>query len=118
MKDPHNTTHENSPNREAPNRHERGSKKYKQWVDRENTKSDLKNLPFTFGKPKTKTRRQRRDIFHVCDSCQNITMVSKVTCAFVCSNCRGYSRVNSSNIYKTHEDMEVALKDLNGSQTD
>ena len=46
------TDRESSKTREAPNRSERGRKKYLEMVDKSSKDADKKNLPFTFSKPK------------------------------------------------------------------
>ena len=104
------TPHENSPNREAPNKHIRGSKKYKEMIDRGSKQDDLKNLPFKLGKP-AKTSQARRDIYHVCDYCDIISMVNKNTAGRVCTGCRQYSSVNESNTYHTKEDLVESVGD-------
>lgn len=103
------TPAENSPHREAPNRHTKGGKKYKEMIDRGSKNADLfKNLPFSFSKPPKKTQA-RKDIFHICDHCGCVSMVSKHTVGLVCSGCREFTVVGESNRYFTKEELEVAL---------
>lgn len=102
------TPAENSPHREAPNRHIRGGRKYKEMIARGSREADKKNLPFTFSKPAKRTQA-RKDIFHLCDHCRAVSMVGKYTAGIVCSGCNGFASVNKSNTYVTGEELEAAL---------
>ena len=103
---------ENSPNREAPNRHTRGGKKYKEMIAKDTKRiDDHGNMPFTFSKPSKRTR-YREDIYHVCDKCKQISFVSKHRAGQVCRGCSSYTSVNSSNTYHTEEELDTALQGL------
>lgn len=104
------TSRENSPNREAPNRHVRGTKKYKEMIDRDSKRLDkYGNLPFTFSKPPKRTR-PREDIFHVCELCQHISLVSKFRVGQTCPGCCKYTSVNETNTFHTEDDLEKYLE--------
>lgn len=106
------TSYENSPNREAPNRHTKGTKKYREMVDLDSKKTDFwKNMPFTFSKPPKRTRH-RRDIFHVCDNCMAVNVVSKYTAGRVCGGCKKYTSVNISNTYANEEELNAFFAKL------
>jgi len=95
---------EDSPHREAPNKQTRGTKKYKEWIDRESRQLDkFGNLPFTFGKPAKKTQA-RRDVLFQC-GCGLITAVSKNTCGIECGKCKKYQSITAANIL-TEEQLE------------
>jgi len=106
------TTHENSPHREAPNKHTRGSRKYMEMVDRGSKEADKKNLPFTFSKP-PKGSRRREDLFHICDFCNYVSMVSKYRAGQVCKGCKKFTSVNSSNTFESEEEAfeETAVEE-------
>ena len=104
------TDRENSPHREAPNKHIKGTKKYLEMIDRDSKVSDrFKNLPFTFSKPLKRTQ-PRRDIFHVCDNCAELTAVNKNTAGRVCGGCRKYTSVNETNTFATEEELALYTK--------
>lgn len=104
------TTHENSPNREAPNKHTRGDKKYKEMIDRDSKNADrYKNLPFSFNKPPKRTQ-PRRDIFMVCSKCGHVDLVNKYTAGKVCKGCKSYTDVSAANTYHTEEELMVVLE--------
>lgn len=105
------TTYENSPHREAPNRHERGTRKYKQMVERKSKEADKKNLPFTFSKPAKRTQ-PRRDILLRCLGCSNVQSIHKWVAGAVCNKCSKYISVSDSNTYRTEEDYQRLEKDL------
>lgn len=101
---------ENSPNREAPNRHMRGGKKYKEMIAKDTKRiDDHGNMPFSFSKPAKKTR-YRLDVYHVCDKCTHISFVSKYRAGQVCGGCRKWSTVNNTNTYHTEEELDAALR--------
>lgn len=102
------TSAENSPHREAPNKHIKGSRKYKEMIDRGSKEDDKKNLPFTLGKPAKRTN-VRRDIFHLCEHCLAVSMVGKYTVGKICSDCKRFASVNKENTYKTAEKLSEAL---------
>lgn len=104
------TTHENSANREAPNKHIKGGKRYKEMIDRDSKKTDFwKNLPFTFSKPPKRTKA-REDIFHICDLCNHVSMVSAYRVAHTCHSCKQYTSVNDSNKFFTEEAVTAELE--------
>lgn len=106
------TSAENSPNREAPNKHIKGGKKYKEMIAKDTKRiDDHGNMPFTFSKPAKRTRH-REDIYFLCDSCRNITFVSKYRCGQTCSGCRQYVSVNDSNTFATEEELEARLEEI------
>lgn len=112
------TDRENSPNREAPNKHIRGSKKYKEMIDRDSKRSDSwGNLPFTFSKPPKRTR-PIEDIFHVCDHCGYVSTVSKLRVGQECRGCKKYSRVTPDNTFNDEESLEVFLSANNTQSED
>lgn len=112
------TEHENSSNREAPNRHLKGSKKYKEMIDRDSKNTDFwKNMPFTFSKPKKRTRA-RQDIYHICDACGHVSMVSRYRVSQTCGGCKAYSSVNETNKFNTAEEVTAALEARFESQAD
>jgi len=101
------TIYENSSNREAPNKQERGSRKYKKMVSEDTARSDkYGNLPFKFVKPPKRTQA-RRDIIHRCDHCGNLKHVNKNTAGIQCSGCRKYSSVNISNSFTEEAFLEL-----------
>ena len=103
------TSRENSPNREAPNKHEKGTRRYREMIDRDSKKTDFwKNMPFTVSKPPKRTQ-PRRDIFHICDSCHAISLVNKHTAGRVCGECKSYTSVNSSNSFHSEEELEAFI---------
>ena len=103
------TSYENSPNREAPNKQERGSKKYKKMIDRDSKNVDRwKNLPFTFSKPPKRTR-PREDILHLCDHCEHVSLVSKNRAGQSCRGCKKYTSVNKTNTFSTEAALEAVL---------
>jgi hypothetical protein len=106
------TSAENSPNREAPNKHAMGRKKYKEMIAKDTKRIDEQGkMPFSFSKP-AKTTRYREDIYHVCDKCHHISFVSKHRAGQVCGGCKGYTSVNSSNTFNTEEELDLALQEL------
>lgn len=106
------TAHENSPHREAPNKHIKGTKKYKEMIDRDSKNADrYKNLPFTFNKPPKRTQ-PRRDVFMVCTKCQHVGLVNKYTAGKICGKCSLYTSVGPENSFKSEEELELALKKL------
>lgn len=110
------TSAENSPNREAPNKHIKGGKKYKEMIAKDTKRIDSQGrMPFTFSKP-AKSTRYREDIYHICDSCHHVSFVSKHRAGQVCKGCKGYTSVNKSNTYETEEEVDLVMQEL--SQTD
>lgn len=106
------TSAENSPNREAPNKHQMGRKKYKEMIAKDTKRIDEQGkMPFTFSKP-AKTTRFRKDIYHLCDKCLSICFVSKYTAGKSCSGCQSWSPVNNTNTFETEEELDVRLKEL------
>jgi hypothetical protein len=109
------TSAENSRNREAPNKHIKGSKKYKEMIAKDTKRiDDHGNMPFTFSKPAKRTKH-REDIYFLCDSCQHISFVSKYRVGQVCRGCRSYVSVNATNTYHTEEELDIALRELSSS---
>ena len=95
---------QDSPNRVAPNRLQRGDKKYKEWISNSNRNIDkYSDLPFTIGKP-AKTTQARRDIYFQCD-CGNITAVNRNTCGIECGGCKRYKSITEECIL-TEQDVE------------
>jgi len=91
------TSRESSPNREAPNKHIRGSKNYKEMIDKGSKAADRKNLPFKFGKPKSESKL---GTFCECKNCGHVSNVSKNTIMIVCSSCR--------TLYKVTDDVVIS----------
>lgn len=92
------STHENSPNREAPNKHIKGGKKYKEKISSDSRKADFwKNLPFKFSKPPKRTEA-RRDVYVQCCKCLNIHSVNINTISYVCGKCKSYVNVEESKL--------------------
>ena len=88
---------ENSSNREAANKHIKGSKKYKKMVSDQTAIADRKNLPFKFSGPK---KNEHRGVICQCPHCENATSVTKNTIMVICGSCRkGYS-VTEDNTLK------------------
>jgi hypothetical protein len=87
------TSRENSPHREAPNRHERGSKKYLKMVDESSKKAASKNLPFTFSKPK---RSENLAVWCQCPSCDRVSHVGKNTVMVACVDCKSLYEVEDN----------------------
>lgn len=102
------SSYENSDSRVAPNRHAKGDKKYKEIISRDNNGSGGKNLPFTFIKPPRRWQ-PKRDIFHVCDSCFSVSLVSKNTAGKTCSGCKKWASVHSDNTFGNEEDLNTFL---------
>lgn len=106
------TTYENSPNREAPNKHERGSKAYKEMIARDVKRIDQKgNLPFQFIKPPKRTQ-PRREVWHVCDSCYEVKLVNKYTVGHQCKGCNSYSRITEENKFTDEDNLLSFLESL------
>lgn len=102
---------ENSPNREAPNKHSMGNKKYKEMIAKDTKRiDDQGKMPFTFSKP-PKTTRYREDIYHLCD-CKHISFVSKYRAGQVCKGCRKYVSVGKDNTFETECQLDKALQDI------
>jgi hypothetical protein len=101
------TPAENSPHREAPNRHEKGNRKYQEKISRDMKSSN--DLPFTFSKPNKSTPKGKEDIIHICDNCHFISLVSKIRVGQSCKSCRTYTSVNSENTFETEEQLESYL---------
>lgn len=92
------SSREDSPNREAPNSHSRGSKKYKEMVHKKTKELDkYRNLPFQFSKPPKRTQR-RRDVYFQCANCDEVHAVNKYTKGIVCGNCKSYQSVVEDRI--------------------
>ena len=91
------TSKEASPNREAPNKHVKGNKKYKEMVSKGSKMADMKNLPFSFSKPKTSEKLGK---ICMCPKCEHISNVSKNTIMIVCSSCK--------SLYKVTEEVVVS----------
>lgn len=110
------TSRENSPHREAPNKHVKGSKRYKEMIAKDTKRiDDHGNMPFTFAKP-TKRSHARRDIYHMCDNCNHVSMVSKHTAGRTCSCCKNYTSVNDGNSFNTEEELMEAVEQRSISQ--
>ncbi len=106
------TKYSESKNREAPNKHAKGSKKYKEMIQRGNKAADQKNLPFTFIKP-PKGTQARRDIAAVCTDCQTVCMVNKNTCGTTCTKCRAYFSVEEGvNRFETEAELDAYLESI------
>ncbi len=103
------TKYSDAKNREAPNKHAKGEKKYKEMINR-GGKGDL---PFTFTKP-AKGTQARRDIAAVCTDCHNVVMVNKNTCGTTCSKCRAYFSVGEENRFETEAELDVYLESISG----
>ncbi len=96
----HYTKFENSPHREAPNKHIKGSRKYKRMISESSKQMDKHgNLPFTFGKP-PKRSQARRDIYFLCFGCLNVKTVSKFTEGVCCNKCNKYVNIDDTNSFK------------------
>jgi len=89
---------ESSPNREAPNKHVKGSKKYKEMVDRGSKAADQKNLPFTFSKPK---KPEKTPVDCQCPYCDRIISVTKTTVCVICAACKNFYHVNEETIIRS-----------------
>jgi ribosomal protein S27E len=85
---------QDSPHREAPNRHEKGTQKYREWVHKESKKSDDRNLPYKFSKPK---RAKPRNLRVFCTECGQQTCVTQTTVAVICSKCRKLYHITPEN---------------------
>jgi len=95
--------------REAPNRHEKGDKRYKEMVARDQKIS--KDLPFQFIKT-PKSSQARREIFYICAGCQKIGLVNKNTVGVTCSGCKLYNRVEDVPNFASEEALEEYLQSL------
>jgi hypothetical protein len=99
------TKQEDSPNREAPQAMERGTKAYKQMISDSSKQMDkYGNLPFTFGKP-PKGTAPRRDKYVKCE-CGRISAVNKNTCGLECGGCKRYFSINEANIINPQKEDE------------
>lgn len=108
------TVYENSPHREAPNKHTRGSKAYKEMVARDTKRIDDKgNLPFQFIKP-PKRSQPKREFYHVCDNCYTIKLVNKNTVGHQCKGCSSYTRVTDKNKFSSEEELFNYLDTVEG----
>lgn len=90
------TSRESSANREAPNRHIKGSKKYKEMIHKANKEADQKNLPFTFSKPQ---KPQSLAVTCWCPDCgyESASRVSKSTIMVVCTKCKKLYSLTDEN---------------------
>ncbi len=95
--------------RDAPNRHEKGDKRYKEMVARDQKIS--KDLPFQFVK-QPKTTQARREIFYICCGCQKIGLVNRNTIGTTCSSCRVYNRIEDVPNFASEEALELHLQSL------
>ena len=103
------TSHENSSNREAPNKHIKGSKKYKEMIARDTKRiDDHGNMPFKFIKPPRRSQ-PRREIFFVCKHCSKVGIVNKYTVGAECSGCQKYTSIGDENKYSSEEALLEAL---------
>src|SRR6185503_12503184 len=99
--------------RDAPNRHEKGGKKYKDWIAKDTKRSDTYgNLPFQFIKP-PKRFQARREIYYICLTCGTVNLVNKNTIGTTCSGCKQYNRVEESPNFSSEEELEKYLENLN-----
>lgn len=106
------TSYSDSPNREAPNKHLKGSKKYKEMIAKDQKRLDQKNLPFQFIKP-PKRSQPRRDVFAVCTECTHVLVVNKYTCGATCSKCKAYTRIEEGeNRFEAEEELVAYLEKL------
>ena len=106
------TSYTDSPNREAPNKHIKGSKAYKKMIAEDTARIDREGkMPFQFIKPPRKTQ-QRRDIMAVCLNCTHVSMVNTNTCGVVCSHCKKYTSIGDDNKFTTEEDLNEYLDKL------
>jgi len=86
---------ETSPHREAPNRHERGGRKYKEMVAKGSKEADAKNLPFTFSKP---SRATPMTVWCQCPTCERVSHVSKNTVMVACPDCKKLYDVDEDTV--------------------
>ena len=91
------TDKENSANREAANKHTRGSKKYKEMVQEQAGLADKKNLPYNFSVPK---KSSARNVICQCPNCEDTAAVNKNTVMVICSHCKQIYSVTEENTLK------------------
>jgi ribosomal protein S27E len=82
--------------REAPNKMERGSAKYKAMIDKGSKQADQKGLPFSFSKPHKPAPRPM--VVH-CADCDNSYRVAKHTVCVECVVCKKLVMVTDENSY-------------------
>lgn len=102
--------HWDSPNREAPNKHLIGSKKYKEMIAKDTKNSDqYKNLPFKISKP-SRRWQARREVFYLCLHCDAVNYVTKNTVGTTCSKCRKYNRVEDTDHFSSEDELMLYLE--------
>lgn len=98
-------------NREAPNRHLKGGKKYKEMIASDSKRTDkFANLPFKFRKPPKRTEA-RREIYCVCPNCGSVKSVNKNTIGMTCL-CGLYIRVADSVHFDSEQGLQEYLQEL------
>ena len=80
--------------RDAPNKMEKGSKAYREMVQKGSKAADMKNLPFSFGKPQ---RAVPRPVSVWCDTCDSSYRVAKHTVCIECVVCKKLITVSDEN---------------------
>lgn len=79
--------------REAPNRHEKGSKKYNEMIHTAHKK--IMDSPKTLIKPVVQPKiKGGRPEYFVCPTCKKTLSGTQNTCAIICSNCHKMVFVN------------------------
>ena len=72
--------------REAGNKVEKGSRKYREWIHKESKYADThKNLDFKFSKPRKEKARNKSV---ECENCGRELFITEDTIAVICSDCK------------------------------
>ena len=106
-----------SKNREAPNKHEKGTKAYREWVQKESKRSDdYGNLPYQFSKPK---RDKPRNLSVSCLHCGEVTNVTETTVAVICRQCGNLYRVSEENSCRVgYDTVDTTITSETGEKGD
>jgi hypothetical protein len=91
------TDKESSPNREAANKHDKGSKKYREMISKQTRIENQKNLPYSFSAPK---KSGARNVICQCPHCEDTTAVTKNTIMVICGQCKKSYSVTEENTLK------------------
>ena len=77
--------------REAPQSHLMGKKKYREWIHKDSKRiDDQGNLPFKFSKPK---KYKPLNTPFKCEKCGRESAVSEETIIVICGGCKNLSRL-------------------------
>ena len=104
------STHENSSNREAPNKQAMGGKRYRDRIARDSKTSGPPPV-FEFVKP-PRRYQAKKEKFHVCDFCFTVNMTSKDCAGIVCRGCTKFNKVHKDNSFFDEESLDSYMQKL------